>query len=712
MSRVDQVEASSKMITPDLSIEDPVSAYWFAQAVLRLRREVAWCWHHRMNQPPPQPEVLPPVTDAAADNLDLVRYKNEKNLFLAHDPAANYLTEEIGKLEPKAMKNSYWQRLVNNITLDEAGQFVLSLALASRLDAGLAPIFATCLNDLTRPFPTLALAQRLWDDPIAIIACADPDHPLYRYGLLHSFYESQGGHPWQRPLDMPSVLAQQLIVATKKLPQGVQLIDAQEERQLDQASELLVARLRTGRDRMKIVPLIGPQHSAFDVWAATLALRIKRGVVTIQSHLVEDKNSLLSLASICWLNDCDVLLPGQWVQTEKFKDYSELLVAAQAVPIRWYLPIYQPNQLKHLPSDLLTPPLKIDGLDFQQRAEKFKQGLGIQGAEMFSAIGECARRFRFQEQMITRVISTFADRTVPLTADNLAAACASEGIVELGNLAQLVTPRFKPEELVLPKTQTQQFFDILHAMKALTVVHHYWGTAKVWNESGISVLFCGSPGTGKTMAAEALADVLKLPMYRIDLSQVVNKYIGETEKNLKRIFDAAELSDCILFFDEADALFGKRTEVKDAHDRFANIEISYLLERMERFKGLAILATNRRKDLDEAFIRRLRYVIDFPVPGFEERKRIWQQVFPNNVDISELDLHYLSKQFQLSGGNIRSIAFNACLRAADADRPEKSARVSMTDVLMAIRRELEKMNRPCNEELFGNYGHVLKEKVA
>jgi SpoVK/Ycf46/Vps4 family AAA+-type ATPase len=233
--------------------------------------------------------------------------------------------------------------------------------------------------------------------------------------------------------------------------------------------------------------------------------------------------------------------------------------------------------------------------------------------------------------------------------------------------------------------------------------------AKAWNESGIAVLFYGSPGTGKTMGAEALATALDLPMFRIDLSQVVNKYIGETEKNLKRIFDAAELSDCLLFFDEADALFGKRTEVKDAHDRFANIEISYLLERMERFKGLAILATNRRKDLDDAFLRRLRFIIEFPIPGLKERQRIWQMVFPEKVDVSDIDFQYLAKQFQLSGGYIRSIAFNACLRSAKADSSQSGSKVLMPDLLMAVKRELEKMDRTAGDELFGKYSDMIKE---
>ena len=206
------------------------------------------------------------------------------------------------------------------------------------------------------------------------------------------------------------------------------------------------------------------------------------------------------------------------------------------------------------------------------------------------------------------------------------------------------------------------------------------------------------------MAAEVLAKRLALPMYRIDLSQVVNKYIGETEKNLKRLFDAADITDTLLFFDEADALFGKRSEVKDAHDRYANLEISYLLERMERFKGLAILATNRKKDLDEAFLRRLRYVIDFPLPEATERKQIWMRAIPQRADVSELDFDFLAKQFQLAGGHIRSIVFNACLQAAGSS----GNALTMERILLAVKREYDKLNRSVGIDAFGSYARVVE----
>jgi SpoVK/Ycf46/Vps4 family AAA+-type ATPase len=304
-----------------------------------------------------------------------------------------------------------------------------------------------------------------------------------------------------------------------------------------------------------------------------------------------------------------------------------------------------------------------------------------------------------------------------LDAAQLAAACRGAAEDRHDDTTQRVTPRFTLGDLVLPPAQLRQVHEIRTAMRMLTAVHYRWGTARVWNEGGLAVLFCGPPGTGKTMAAEALASDLGLDLYRIDLSQVVNKYIGETEKNLRRVFDAAEASDCILFFDEADALFGKRTEVKDAHDRFANIEISYLLERMERFKGLAILATNRRKDVDEAFLRRLRYVVEFPVPGIAERERIWRAGIPAQVDATDLEFRFLARQFAFTGGHIRSVIFNACLQAAgtppEAPLPAgKVGRLTMRDVLVQVKRELDKLNRAAGNEQFGAYARNIAEWAA
>jgi len=197
-----------------------------------------------------------------------------------------------------------------------------------------------------------------------------------------------------------------------------------------------------------------------------------------------------------------------------------------------------------------------------------------------------------------------------------------------------------------------------------------------------------------------------MPMYRVDLSQVVDKYIGVTEKNLKRLFDAADISDLVLFFDEADALFGRRTEVRDSHDRYANLEISYLLERMERFKGLAILATNRRRDLDEAFVRRLRFIVEFPLPEAAEREQIWRRVIPPGIDASGLDLGFLARQFPLAGAHIRSIVFNACLESAGRDGERA---LSMETIVIAVKREYDKLRRSVSLDQFGPYAPIVEE---
>jgi SpoVK/Ycf46/Vps4 family AAA+-type ATPase len=211
---------------------------------------------------------------------------------------------------------------------------------------------------------------------------------------------------------------------------------------------------------------------------------------------------------------------------------------------------------------------------------------------------------------------------------------------------------------------------------------------------GTSVLFAGDSGTGKTMAAEVIANELRLSLYRIDLSAVVSKYIGETEKNLRRVFDAAEDGGAILFFDEADALFGKRSEVKDSHDRYANIEINYLLQRMEAYRGLAVLATNRKGALDPAFLRRLRFIVSFPFPGKTERARIWEKIFPPETPLRGLDFQWLAR-IPVAGGAIQNIALNAAFLAADA-----GTEVGMDMVLDAARAELRKLEKPVNEADF------------
>jgi SpoVK/Ycf46/Vps4 family AAA+-type ATPase len=248
---------------------------------------------------------------------------------------------------------------------------------------------------------------------------------------------------------------------------------------------------------------------------------------------------------------------------------------------------------------------------------------------------------------------------------------------------------------VVPDEQMRLLRQIAAQVRWRNQVYEAWGFAHKMNRGlGLSALFTGESGTGKTMAAEVIANELCLNLYRIDLSAVVSKYIGETEKNLQRLFDAAEDGGAILFFDEADALFGKRSEVKDSHDRYANIEINYLLQRMEAYRGLAILATNMKSALDQAFLRRLRFIVNFTFPSLAERKQIWQKVFPPQTPRDDLDFDRLAR-LNLSGGNIHSIALNAAFLAVQPGLP-----VTMQEVLAAARTEFRKLEKPFNEAEF------------
>ncbi len=281
-----------------------------------------------------------------------------------------------------------------------------------------------------------------------------------------------------------------------------------------------------------------------------------------------------------------------------------------------------------------------------------------------------------------------------LEASDLLSAARTHSNPRLSALAMKINPRYRWEDIILPDDQLALLRELAATVRERPLVLDEWGLGqKLVPNRGVTVLFAGPPGTGKTMAAEIIAAGLGLDLYKIDLSTIVSKYIGETEKNLERIFQEAETSNAILFFDEADALFGKRSEVRDSHDRYANIEISYLLQRMEAYDGVTILATNLRANLDEAFTRRLQFAVDFPFPEEADRLRIWQTLFPPDVPRApNLDFKLLARRFKLAGGNIRNIIVSAAyLAAADGGC------VTMNHILHGARRELQKMGRLVNE---------------
>jgi AAA+ superfamily predicted ATPase len=348
------------------------------------------------------------------------------------------------------------------------------------------------------------------------------------------------------------------------------------------------------------------------------------------------------------------------------------------------------------PQRLERPALRftVDKPDQAEQKRLWRQALGAGAAGLDGALDGIAGQFKLGARTILAEGARLApallasDRPVSL----LWSACRAVGRTNLDELAQRIDSAAGWDDLILPEAQKATLKQIGAHVRNRIKVHQDWGfAARDARGLGISALFAGESGTGKTMAAEVLAHELKLDLYRIDLSAVVSKYIGETEKNLRRVFDAAEDSGAILLFDEADALFGKRSEVKDSHDRYANIEVSYLLQRMESYRGLAILTTNLKTALDAAFQRRLRFVVQFPFPDQDLREAIWSRAFPSRTPLARIDNGKLAR-LSVTGGTIRNIALNAAFHAA-----EREEQVSMAHLLHAAHFEASKHERPLSD---------------
>lgn len=345
--------------------------------------------------------------------------------------------------------------------------------------------------------------------------------------------------------------------------------------------------------------------------------------------------------------------------------------------------------------------LDVEPPAHQERRHLWTLALGQWGSTLNGAVEAVSRQFRVSPGVMQEASLALSamegERTGSPTAnleaaDRLWEICRRQGRPRLDELAQRIEPAATWDDLVLPEAQRQSLREITMHVRHRTTVYETWGFSEKGSRGlGISALFAGVSGTGKTMAAEVLAHTLRLDLYRIDLSQVVSKYIGETEKNLRKVFDAAEGGAAILLFDEADALFGKRSEVKDSHDRYANVEVSYLLQRMEAYQGLAILTTNMKTALDQAFLRRIRFVVQFPFPDCTQRAEIWKRIFPRAVPTERLEWERLAR-LNVAGGHIRNIAMNATFLAA-----EEAASVTMRHLLQAARGEYAKLEKPLTE---------------
>lgn len=411
-----------------------------------------------------------------------------------------------------------------------------------------------------------------------------------------------------------------------------------------------------------------------------------------KSCLLANREAILHKAAVLW-NGFDALLNEQ--KKAFLRDFLIELGNRPALTFIVGETPWQPDdELRNAPFITISLPKP----DFSGRLQIWHSALaGNDNIDPGLDINALSSKFKFTGGQILNAVATAKNialqndyRNPKITSAEFYEACRLLSNRNLESLARKIDPLYRWTDIVLPPDRMEQLREICNHVKYREQVYGDWGfESKLPLGKGLSVLFAGPSGTGKTMAAEIIAGELGLELYKIDLSTVVSKYIGETEKNLSRIFNEAETSNSILFFDEADALFGKRSEVRDSHDRYANIEVGYLLQRMEEYEGAVILATNFRKNMDEAFVRRLHFTIEFPFPDEVDRLRIWERIFPSQTPRdTTISLDLVAKRFELSGGNIRNIALHAAFLAAD-----DGGVVNMTHLLRATRREYQKMGK-------------------
>ena len=557
---------------------------------------------------------------------------------------------------------------------------LLMLALGFELDSALAEAVARSAPQRCVTF-ALALAQ-LEDAHWSALA---PRRPLRRWRLIDL---EPGVEPVNARLRIDERVGHYLV--------GVGYLDPRLEDRVEfvnppgriaRDGEMLAARIaeawREDRARARLVALSGEDGDGAEDVAARAAGLAELRLCAVDSDLLPaDPRELADFARL-WERELALLRAALYVRGDEV----------------------QPSRQARRLADLTSGPMFLRSRErasigrgamhfevacpaAEERRELWRLGLGAQGHA--ADLDVVASQYRLGARAIAARAEEARRRIEEgeRPAAAIREACRNSGRNPLDDLATRIVSAPRWDDLVLPAGQIEVLREISAQMRQRRRVHDDWGFAARGERGlGVAVLFCGESGTGKTLAAEVLAEELGLDLYRIDLSSVVSKYIGETEKNLRRVFDAAEDSGAVLLFDEADALFGKRGEVKDSHDRYANIEVSYLLQRMEAYRGLAILTTNLKSALDAAFHRRLRFIVRFPFPDEAQREAIWRRAFPDATPLDDIDYGRLA-QLQVSGGAVRNIALNAAFLAAEAGE-----KLGMAHLLRAARADRAKLDR-------------------
>jgi hypothetical protein len=579
---------------------------------------------------------------------------------------------------------------------------VLLLCAAVERDETFLAHCARAQPALRQPYPTWGLALRVL--PESTTEALAPERPL-RYWKLIESNQGSAHSLLHAPIRIDErilnalhglhYLDDRLDLLVKPLPPP-RVALAPSQRKVEQELLTQLTR-RDGWARMPVIQLAGTDGASKRLLAQAAAAAVGREVYELALALLPRRLDEVETFCRLWQREQMLLPLAPYVDLRAVEGRAERQEEAEATlslilartDCLFFLDVVEPRAEMERPflvADVRKPTAAEQQAWWSARLELPRP-----------AVAPLAQHFDLDLARIQDI--ALAARAVTGGDDALFDAawqvCLTQCRPRLHALAERVDARATWDDIVLPDEAVSLLRQVEAQVRERGRVYDEWGfRARMNRGMGISVLFGGQSGTGKTMAAEVLANALRLDLYRIDLSMVVNKYIGETEKNLRRLFDAAEEGGCILFFDEADAVFGKRSEVKDSHDRYANIEINYLLQRLETYTGLAILATNRKDALDQAFLRRLRFIVTFPFPDAAGRAQIWRKAFPPGVPRAELDYPYLSR-LNLSGGNIHAAALNAAFLAAADGAP-----VSMCHVLQAARTEYRKLDLPILESLF------------
>ena len=624
-------------------------------------------------------------------------------------------------------------QLQRRFGLTDLERDVLLVCLAPEIDLRYERLFAYAQDDVTRKRPSVDLAlSLLCPSPAARLAARAifaPDAPLRHHLLVLPFEDGQRHAPLLAQflkLDeriVAELLGQPAIdpyllgcahLVERARPLGDLVLPATLLAQLHRLIEpQLSSSCCCGGSAATIVALVGGYGSGRQAIAAALCAGLERPLLAVDAGRIAEgglppeeaaarmvREARLREAALL-LSNMDALLREDRLLAQR----AALLEALDGHDGLVFVALEQPWEPRGALRQAIYAQLELPMPSYTEREQLWRARLNGSAPDP-ATLETLASAFRLSGGQIrdavtaARRLARARGPDAPITPADLFAGARAQSSAGLSQLARRVVTPYTWDDIVLPPDQIATLREIAATLRHRRTVYETWGfDGKLASGKGLVVLFAGPSGTGKTMAASIVARDLGLELYAIDLAGVVSKYIGETEKNLDRIFAAARQSNAVLFFDEADAIFGKRSEVKDAHDRYANIEVGYLLQQLEAYDGMAVLATNLRKNLDDAFVRRLHYAIEFPFPEADDRLRIWRGAFPKGAPLAEdVDLPFMAQQFKLAGGNIRNIALAAAFLAA-----EDGTAIGMVHLVRATRREYQKLGKLVTAAEFGPY---------